>query len=62
MKRRNYFYRTHEEDYNSLARDAAELYVFRKSLLEAQLSSKRLILFLVTSGLITISLLLTLMF
>lgn len=62
MRQRSSFYRTQDDEYQSLGRDAAELYLFRRSVTEANENSKRLTLFVLCSSLFTFSALLYLLF
>lgn len=48
--RRKLYYMTKEGDYESLAQDAAELYLFRNSNKQAHQDSSRLKLFLIISA------------
>lgn len=54
--RRKLYYMTKEGDYESLAQDAADLYLFRNNHRQAQLDSNRLKAFLIISTCVIFSL------
>jgi len=62
MKNRSSFYRTQDEEYQSLSRDAAELYLLRKNMAQTSTNSNRLLLFVLSSALIVFSFFLLLLF